>query len=90
MNDFDFYEGKCQGCYIFKYINELGLCEECTVKLERDLIRNRDWDYSTLTYNLTESKREQLRRDVIKQHGKKLEIIATKQPKPKKKLNKKI
>jgi len=81
--------GGCQECDIFQPINDLGLCEECAIKLERDLIRNRDWNYSALAFGVPESKLEELRRDIIKHHGKKLEIIAPKQKKPKKKKRKK-
>ena len=38
--------GECQGCDCFAYVNDLGLCHECAGKLERDLIRERDWDYT--------------------------------------------
>jgi hypothetical protein len=27
-------------------LNDFGLCEGCAGKLERDLIRQRDWDYN--------------------------------------------
>lgn len=37
----------CIGCDIPFELNYQGLCESCAAKLERDLIRSRDWDYST-------------------------------------------
>ena len=89
INGFGFYEEECQGCDIFQSINDLGLCEECAIKLERDLIRNRDWNYSAHAFGVPESKLEELRRDIIKHHGKKLELITPKQKKPKKKKPKK-
>ncbi|MFH2001263.1 MAG: hypothetical protein ABIK28_16395 [Planctomycetota bacterium] len=76
LNGFGFYEGECQGCDIFARLNDLGLCEDCAGKLERDLIRQRDWDYSALAYGCPESKREELRNEIIARHGKKLELIA--------------
>ncbi len=88
LNGFGFYEGECQGCDIFTSLNDLGLCEECAGKLARDLIRQRDWDYSALAYGCPVSKREELRNEIIKHYGEKLELIAPKkeaQKRPKKK-----
>ena len=48
LNGFGFYEGECQGCDLFTMLNDFGLCEGCAGKLDRDLIRQRDWDYSAL------------------------------------------
>ena len=88
LNDYAFYEDECQGCDIFTRLNDLGLCEECAGKLDRDLIRQRDWDYSTLAFGCPESKREELRNEIIAHYGEKLELIASKkkaQKRPKKK-----
>lgn len=76
QNGFGFYEGECQGCDIFQSLNDLGLCEECAGKLDRDLIRQRDWEYSVSAYGVPESKLEELREEVIKRYGEKLELIA--------------
>jgi hypothetical protein len=54
LNDYGFYEGECQGCDIFQALNDLGLCEECSRKLDRDLIRQRDWTYSSLSFAVPE------------------------------------
>jgi len=75
-NGFGFYEGECQGCDIFTRVDDVGLCEECAAKLERDLIRQRDWIYSKMAYGVPPEKREELRRKVIQQHGEDLELIA--------------
>ena len=75
-NAFGFYEGECQGCDIFTCVDDVGLCEECAAKLDRDLIRQRDWKYSTMAYGVPPEKREELRRKVIQQHGEDLELIA--------------
>ena len=91
-NGFGFYEGECQGCDIFQSLNDLGLCEECAGKFDRDLIRQRDWAYSVSAFGVPESRLEDLRKDVIKHYGEKLELIsATKrtQKKSKKKKRKK-
>lgn len=75
-NELGFYEGECQGCDIFTHVNDVGLCEECAAKLDRDLIRQRDWQYSIAAYGVPSEKREELRRKVIQQHGSDLELIA--------------
>ncbi len=46
----DFDEGMvdtiCGGCDLPAVVNDVHLCQDCFAKLERDLIRARDWDYS--------------------------------------------
>jgi len=69
-------EGKCQGCDQYLPVNDLGLCDECAGKLERDLIRQRDWDHSVTAFGVPPSKREELRTQVVAQHGETLELIA--------------
>jgi hypothetical protein len=88
LNGFDFCEGECQACGIFTRLNDLGLCEECAEKLERDLIRQQDWNYSALAYGCSESKREELREEIIARHGEKLELIAPKKEAQKKRKKK--
>jgi hypothetical protein len=75
---FGFFEAECRGCDIFSRVNDLGLCEECAGKLERDLIRERNWDYTVSACGLTDSRREELRSQVVAQYGEKLELIAPK------------
>ena len=70
------YEGECQGCDIFQALNDMGLCAECAAKLDRDLVRERDWDYSATAFGVPDTKREELRKEVIKHYGEKLELIA--------------
>ena len=77
MDDYGSYEGTCQGCDIFfKPLNDLGLCEECAGKLERDMIRQRDWAYSISAFGMSNSELEKLRKGVIEHYGEKLELIA--------------
>ena len=76
LSDFGFYEGECQGCDTFQSLNDLGLCEECAGKLERDLIREREWNYSVTAFAVDPSNYEELRKQVIAQHGEKLELIS--------------
>ena len=84
LSGFGFYEGECQGCSIPQSLNDMGLCEECAGKLDRDLIRQRDWAYSTLAFGVSESKLEDLRNEVIRNYGDKLELIAPKNTNQKK------
>ena len=72
----DSFEGQCQGCDLFGRLNDLSLCEDCAAKLERDLIRQRDWDYSATAFGLSLDDREKLHRQVIAQYGEALELIA--------------
>jgi hypothetical protein len=73
----DFAESQCQGCDMYLPVNDINLCDECASKLDRDLIRHRDWDYSMSAFGLDPSMREELRRQVIAQYGEKLELIAS-------------
>ena len=71
----DFAETQCRGCDQYLPINDLNLCDECNGKLDRDLIRKRDWDYSASAFGLDPSMREELRRRVIARYGEKFELI---------------
>ncbi len=78
------HEAECQGCDIWGSVDDIGLCDDCSSKLERDMIRQRDWAYSALAFGCPEDKLEDLRNEVIKKYGKKLELIAEEKPKKKK------
>ncbi len=71
----DFYEAECRGCDTFTRTDDLGLCEECASKLDRDLIRQRDWDYSASAFAVPSERREELRSAIIREYGKDLELI---------------
>lgn len=75
-DEFGFYEGECQGCESFSALDDMGLCEHCSEKFERDVIRQRNWDYSALAFGVPADKREELRRHIIKEYGEDLELIA--------------
>ncbi|MFQ5823561.1 MAG: hypothetical protein ACE5JB_05855 [bacterium] len=77
------FEGECQGCDSYLPLNDLGLCDECAQKLDRDLIRQRDWEYSSLAFGVPIEQREALRQRVIRQFGDSYELISP--PKAKKK-----
>jgi rubredoxin len=87
-NGLGFYQGECQGCDLFTKLNDFGLCEECAGKLERDLLRQRDWDYSALAYGVPAEKREALRNEIIGRYGGKLELISPKKAPDKKRKKK--
>jgi hypothetical protein len=64
-------------------LNDLGLCVECATKLERDLIRARDWDYSTTAVFLPAEQQEALRARIIREYGAKNELLVEDKPKSK-------
>jgi|SRR5215813_4427662 len=69
------FESECRACDLFGQVNDLLLCQECAAKLERDLIRQRDWAYSATAYGLSSEEREELHRRVVKRFGQALELI---------------
>ena len=72
---FGLWEGQCQACDTWGPVNDLMLCEECDAKIQRDLIRARDWDYVAAAFGLDDEGRERLRAEVIRQYGAKNELI---------------
>lgn len=66
----------CAGCDLPFPVNDLGLCDECSAKLERDLIRARDWDYSATAFMTPQEQLEALRERVIQNYGADYELIA--------------
>jgi hypothetical protein len=67
--------GECVSCDIFRPLDDQGLCLACADMLERDLIRQRDWEYSATAFLLSDEAREKLRRKVVAEHGEGLELI---------------
>lgn len=55
----------CVGCDLPSPTNDLGLCDDCAAKLERDLIRSRDWEYSVTAFGVATDQLEALRERVI-------------------------
>ncbi|MCK6580445.1 MAG: hypothetical protein L6Q98_20315 [Anaerolineae bacterium] len=56
-------------------MNDLGLCEACYAKLERDLIRMRDWEYSAEAFGVPNEQLEVLRDRVIREYGAASELL---------------
>ena len=75
-DDYGLYQGDCQGCDHYETLNDLGLCEICFGKLDRDLIRQREWSLSSLAFGCPQAQLEDLRKNIIKQYGEKLELTA--------------
>ena len=75
---------ECFGCDLPLPLNEQGLCAECADKLERDLIRARDWEYSYAAF-LTSERQEALRSQIIREFGAANELLVTPKPNPKNK-----
>ena len=82
MVDFDesseewgLWDGQCQACEACGRVNDLSLCEDCAGMLDRDLIRQRVWEYSMKAWALPDEAREELRRQVIAAYGEELELI---------------
>ena len=72
---------QCIACDIFGQVNDLGLCEDCTGKLERDLIRQNDWDHTYSGYALNDDQKQKLLSEIIRKYGPALELIAPDTPK---------
>ncbi len=70
------WDGQCQACDTWGRVDDMLFCEDCATRLERDLIRQREWDYSVSAFGLSAEDREELRRQVIAQFGAALELIA--------------
>ena len=75
LNQHD-HEAECHGCDIYGPVDDAGLCAECAQKLERDLLRQRAWDYSHAAYVLGEQQREELRKEVIAKYGRRMELLS--------------
>ncbi|MBN8590660.1 MAG: hypothetical protein J0M33_02835 [Anaerolineae bacterium] len=79
----------CAACDLPLPLNERGLCQECAAKLERDLIRARDWEYSYAAL-LTPERQEALRVQIIREFGAANELLAVPKPKPKNKRSRSV
>lgn len=65
----------CVGCDLPSHVNNVGLCDSCYAKLERDMIRSRDWDRSGLAFGTPDSELENLRLRIMREFGKDYELI---------------
>jgi hypothetical protein len=74
---------QCVGCDLPLPLNDLGLCAECAAKLERDLIRARDWEYTTTAFVLSAEQQQAMRARIIREYGAKNELLVEEKPKSK-------
>lgn len=82
LNDDDIYldddrcVGECYACECIGPVDDLGLCDDCAAKLDRDLIRQRAWDYAVAAFGVPPEQREGLRERIIAEYGAAYELIA--------------
>jgi len=70
---------ECAGCDLIRPLDDTGLCAECAAKLDRDMIRERAWDYSaTAFFHYDPKDYETLREKVIAEYGAAYELITPK------------
>jgi len=85
-NTYELIDTFCVACDLPFPVNDLSLCDTCFAKLERDLIRSRDWAYSVTAFGVATDQLEALRERVIRDYGATYELLkATKAKKPKNK-----
>jgi len=72
---FGMFEGKCQACDGYGMVDDMMLCEDCSNKFERDMIRQRRWEYSALAFGLSAEECEKLHQEVIRKFGAKCEMV---------------
>lgn len=70
------FEGKCQACDSYGKVDDMMLCESCSNRFERDMIRQRRWEYSALAFGLSAEDCEKLRGEVIETYGAKYEMVS--------------
>jgi len=70
------FEVQCQGCDSLGQVDDIGLCSTCGAKMDRDMIRQRAWEYSVTAFGWPVDKREDLRKSVLEKYGENLELIA--------------
>ena len=76
------FTGPCAGCDQWTTLDDVGLCETCAAKFDRDLIRQRAWDYSATTFACHPKEYEALRQAVIEQYGPAYELLASPEAQP--------
>ncbi len=76
------YEAECRGCDVFTSVDDVCLCADCAAKLDRDMIRQRAWEYSMTAFGVPAERYEELREATISKYGADLELIAPENPRP--------
>jgi len=65
----------CRHCELPLLVNDLGFCSDCYAKLERDIIRMRDWEYSSTALGVPDEQLEALRDRGIRDYGADYELL---------------
>ena len=60
--------------------DDLGLCPNCAATLDRDMMRDRDWERSWTAWHTPADQREALRAQVVARYGARYELIAPTAP----------
>jgi hypothetical protein len=76
--------GACVGCDQWHALDNLGMCDICAAKFDRDLIRQRAWDYSATAFGCDPKDYEALRQAVIDSYGAAYELLAPPEEKSRK------
>lgn len=79
----------CAACDLPLPLNGQEPCQECTAKLERDLIRACDWEYSHAAL-LTPERQEALRAQIIREFGAANELLVAPKLKAKNKRSRSV
>ena len=69
------FTSSCAGCDQWTTLDDVGLCDTCAAKFDRDLIRQRAWDYSATAFACDPKDYEALRQAVIEHYGPTVEKI---------------
>lgn len=67
------YDGSAH--FVVFVVNDLGPCENCCAKLEDDLIRMHDWEYSAETFGVPDELLEALRGRVVRDYTAAYELL---------------
>jgi predicted amidophosphoribosyltransferase len=71
----------CVGCdQVVAQRDDLGLCPACAAKLDRDMIRDRDWERSWTAWHTPADQRNALRATVVARYGARYELLAPPAP----------
>jgi hypothetical protein len=68
--------GRCVGCDQWHILDDLGMCDTCAAKFDRDLIHQRAWDYSATVFGCDPKDYESLRQLVIDNYRAAYELLA--------------
>lgn len=83
--EWELWDRQCSACERYGPLDDMQLCQECGEKMERDLLRLREWDYTATAFGLPPERWEEARQAVITEYGAAMELLEPSQPKTKKK-----